>query len=239
MNFKLLYRLFIGFLPADCITFENENDTPTDNLLAPEDTAFLKDTLTDVDTSIGIANCGGQLEDYLNVLEIAYNYGEKQLNELYQLHEQKDYKNYTIKVHSMKSMSRNLGAVAISDMAKAQEEAGNKNDPAYIDEHMQSLLDAYRSLLRNIESVLCHYGYLTVSENTDIELLPEDTIQLIFLKIHQYIDAFDFTKIFDLLEEVKKYELPETYQKVFEQLNTLMDELSIDEINELLAKYQK
>ena len=189
--------------------------------------------MTDVDTSIGIANCGGQLEDYLNVLEIAYNYGEKQLNELYQLHEQKDYKNYTIKVHSMKSMSRNLGAVAISDMAKAQEEAGNKNDPAYIDEHMQSLLDAYRSLLRNIESVLRHYGYLTVSENTDMELLPEDTIQLIFLKIHQYI------KIFDLLEEVKKYELPETYQKVFEQLNTLMDELSIDEINELLAKYQK
>lgn len=239
MNFKQLERLFTRFLPADCITYENENDAPTDNVLAPEDTAFLKDTLTDVDTSIGIANCGGQLEDYLNVLEIAYNYGEKQLNELYQLHEQKDYKNYTIKVHSMKSMSRNLGAVAISDMAKAQEEAGNKNDPAYIDEHMQSLLDAYRSLLRNIESVLRHYGYLTVSENTDIELLPEDTIQLIFLKIHQYIDAFDFTKIFDLLEEVKKYELPETYQKVFEQLNTLMDELSIDEINELLAKYQK
>ncbi len=237
MNYRQIERLFVRFLPEYCISYEEESDSPSEKTIPAEDYTYLKQTLNDVDISLGVSNCGGLLADYLNVLEIAWNYGEKQLDELLELHRQKDYSNYTIKVHSMKSMTKNLGAVNISDMARAQEDAGNRQEYSYIDKHLEELQTAYRTLLKEIETVLIHYNKIdTASGDEHKELLSEETIHLIFLKIRQYIDAFDFTKIFDILEETKKYQIPENYQNIFEKLDSLMDELAIDEIQELLQQ---
>ena len=61
-----------------------------------------------------------KLEDYLELLELYCLDGKRKLVLLRKLWEQRDYKNYGIEVHGLKSASANVGAMGISKRAKAQ-----------------------------------------------------------------------------------------------------------------------
>lgn len=228
MDSRHLEQLLDRFLPTESITTPNCS-------LPLKDFTYLKEILPEVNISLGIENCGGQLEDYLKVLEIAWHYGEQKLDELSTLHKQHDYVTYTIKVHSLKSTTRNIGAVEISDMAKAQEAAGNKQEYSYIDEHKDELQAAYRSLLSKIHTVLLHYNCQSDDSAVNSQdLLSEEAIPFILMNIRQCIDDFDFTKAFDLLDKVQTSRLPTQYQDTFSKLSLLLDDLALDEIQLLL-----
>lgn len=237
MNFKQLERLFVRFLPEECIQNSAE-ERPEESQEQEKEYRYLNEVLDQVEIERGLSNCGGQLEDYLKILEITYQYGEKQLNELRSLRQQQDYENYIIKVHAMKSTAMNMGAVQVSDMAKRQEEAGLRGDYSYIDMHMEEFQREYRLLLEKIEAVLKHYGVQkeNVGADGDREVLDETMTVRILNNIRQCINEYEFTKVFDILEELQNYQLPEKYQEVFSQIRSLMEELSVDEIKELIEK---
>ncbi|MBQ9631797.1 MAG: DegV family EDD domain-containing protein, partial [Lachnospiraceae bacterium] len=73
----------------------------------------------------GVRYCGSP-EDYLEALSIFNRTIEERADEIEQYFNEKDYKNYTIKVHALKSSARIIGAREISAMAAELEEAGNK-----------------------------------------------------------------------------------------------------------------
>ena len=234
INYKQLERLFVRFLPANSISYE-ENKTTDTAPFASEDILYLKNTLSGVDIQQGMDNCGGHLNDYLSVLEIAWKYGSKNLDELLALFDQKDLENYTIKVHSMKSMAKNLGANSVSELARLQEEAGKQNDFEYIAEHVKELENAYRDLLAKVETVLIYHEKINPSAQEEEKIaLSNDQIRLIFTNILNCIDNFDFTKIFDILDELHKYQLPEEYQDAFALIEKWMDELNVDEIRKVI-----
>ena len=58
----------------------------------------------------------------------------------------KDYDAYTIKVHSLKSMAKSVGATELSTLAAELEAAGKDGDTASIDAGTGVLLSLYRSL---------------------------------------------------------------------------------------------
>lgn len=236
MNLKQIERLFVRFLPPEKIEVQITDKKKDDSQKAKtEDISYIKGVLSGVEIEKGISNCGGDMSDYLKVLKIAYDYGEKQLEELERMQKQQDYENYTIKIHSMKSTTMNMGAVELSNMAKAQEMAGREGNYSYIDEHMKPFLAEYRILLGKIEEVLRHYDMIEEAPQ-EAECLEEEMILRILQSIYQYVDNFDFSKVFEILEEVKKYKIPEEYRKVFEQIGIWMDELAVDEIRELIEK---
>ena len=59
---------------------------------------------------------------------------------------EEDYKSYTIQVHSLKSNAKTIGAMELSEAAKALEEAGKQEDSAYIREHDEEVFAAYAEL---------------------------------------------------------------------------------------------
>lgn len=236
INFKQLERLFVRFLPPECISYETKN-TAADTAVpafSDEDMHYLQETLTDVDIKQGMENCGGQLKDYLSVLEIAWRYGSKQLAELKQLYQNRNIENYTIKVHSLKSMAKNLGANAISEMARLQEEAGKEGNWSYIEDHTEKLQTLQHGLLEKIEDVLQHFGQLQPKAEQPKEELPEEQVRLILVNILNCVNNFDFTKVFDILDEMKKQHLSKKYQDVFSQIGEFMDDLAVDEVRQVI-----
>ncbi len=97
-----------------------------------------------------------KLEDYLELLELYCLDGKRKLVLLRKLWEQRDYKNYGIEVHGLKSASANVGAMGISKRAKAQEYAVDRGDTAYVDEHVAQLLEAYEAQISQITQFLEH-----------------------------------------------------------------------------------
>ena len=235
MNFRQLERLMKRFLPPECIYYEETVDSATRELSTQELEMidFFHRALTNIDTDYGIRNCGGSPEDYLSVLEIAWKYGEKQLTELTQLHEDGDYENYKIKVHSMKSMTLNLGARDVSALAKQLEEAGQIHRYEFIDSHFEEFNTLYREMLTKLHLVLKRYGRIE-QETSTLVSIPDDALRLILGNIRHCLDEFQFTQIFTILDETKKYCLSEEWQHIFDQIATWMEDLSVDQIRDLI-----
>ena len=63
--------------------------------------------------------------------------------QLIQLFEVQDWKNYTIAVHGIKSAMRSIGAITLSDLAKDLEMAGKNSDINYILEHHGEMMKVY------------------------------------------------------------------------------------------------
>ena len=232
INVTQLERIFQEFVPKEKIIYKKLNSLANKQ---NNDITYLKENLTDINIENGIANCGGQVLDYLKILQITYEYGEKQLEELKNAYDNKDYEYYTIKIHALKSTSLNIGATEISEMAKAQELEGKAENYSYIDKHMKEFQDEYRKLLEKLYIVLSHFDMLPNTDTSDdaIELVEETIIQILN-NIDRCIDDFDFSEVFEILEETKNYKLPEKYRELFDKIANLMEDLSVDEIKELI-----
>ena len=113
--------------------------------------------------------------------------------------------------------------------------AGRKGDYAYIDEHVETFIQEYQTLLEKIEEVLKKYDLLENMEETE-QMLQEDMIFQVLRNIENHIENFAFSQIFEILEEVKKCKMPEKYKKVFEQIQVWMDDLQVEKIQQLIEE---
>ena len=244
INTGELEELFLRFVPEERITYDSSSEVSSNNT-KPEETKqdpkkekeilFLKEKLPEIKVEEGIANCGGEIQDYLNILKITYEYGEKHLAELESAWKQQDYENYIIKIHALKSTSLSIGATEISASARKQEESGRIGDFSYIDQNMTTFQKDYRILLNDIEKVLSHYQMLEPVQKTEtLPGLDENTILPILNNLEHCMDEFDFGKVFEILEEMKKYTLPIKYMTLFARIEELMETMSVEEIKELL-----
>ena len=127
---------------------------------------------------------------------------------------EKDYKNYTIKVHALKSSARLIGALSLSSDALYLEELGNsltEEDIARIGELTPKLLADYRRL----------YGLLAplyTAEEEARESGPEissSELNEAYEAIKQFIDGFDIDAIDGFISEVRKYRLPKLEEAKF------------------------
>lgn len=214
----------------------NVNDN--DDGISTETITFLTNKLAQVDVAMGITNCGSNINNYLEVLKITYEHGHKQLEELSEFLKQEDYENYIIKIHSLKSTSLSIGAVNISDIAKLSEEKGRGGDTAYLVENFPKFKTYYSDLLKDIESVLIYYKLIS-SETETYNELNEAMIPTLLSNIERCINSYNFTKIFDILTEIRSYTIPEKYKDMFEKMDTLMEDLLVDELMELIQEFRE
>lgn len=231
INVAQLERLFTRYIPSNKITYEDATDSSSSS-----DLSVLENKLLGIDVAMGISNCGGKFEDYLKILKITYDYGEKQLAELRTAFGEKDYETYIIKIHSIKSTSLNIGATGVSAMARSQEEEGRAGNYAYIDKHMEEFQEDYLKLLETIKALLIEHRVISEEPTNpeDIPELDEAMLLRIYKNIERHIDQFDFAKVFDILEETGKFKVPDNHKEILGKLDTLMEDLNIDEIKELL-----
>lgn len=243
MNLKQVERLLVSYTPGEKVSYI---DVPVDADEEPkvqeqdseqEEIRYLKEQMPKVDVEAGLKSCGGKVDDYLNILKINHSYGGKNLEELRELLNQKDYKNYTIKIHAMKSTTRGIGANEVADMALKQEEAGNAGAYRYIDENFEAFREAYEAQLREIGEVLRHFQLIGEKQvDEDAKLLDDCMISNILINIRNQVENFDFAKVFEILEEVKKNRLSGEDEMLFEKLEKLMDDLAVEQVKELIEK---
>ena len=150
-----LTAIFHKWLPKNKIREAKEKgDKPS--VMKKDGAASLKDLEKagiNVETGLGYAT--GDTEFYLEILrDYAAAYKDTKAA-LVKSFEEKDWKNYEIKVHALKGTSKTVGALEFSERAKDLEYAAKNGNTALIESEHEGLLDAYGTLVRNIEETLC------------------------------------------------------------------------------------
>lgn len=108
--------------------------------------------ITFLDTETGLTYCAGSEELYLEVLE-TYLEGDR-YEELQKFFKEKDWENYRIGVHALKSTSLSIGAVEMSEEAKNLEMAAKEHRIDEILECHAQLMEKYLTLMGQIRTFL-------------------------------------------------------------------------------------
>ena len=107
-----------------------------------------------VDTDTGLLYCQGDEEFYISMLESFVEESADKKRDLDKFLKDEDLKNYAITVHSVKSTSKMIGIMELSDKAKALEEAAKNDDMDTVSNGMDDLMNEYDKVITNLENVL-------------------------------------------------------------------------------------
>ncbi|MBQ3559617.1 MAG: response regulator [Agathobacter sp.] len=176
----------------------------------------------DLDISKGIMYCGNQ-ENYLEILTSQRDSGKDIIEQAQSLYEKADWKNYVIVVHGIKSSMMSIGAVKLSEMAKALEFAGKGEDYDFIRKEHAAMIKEFERVMK----ILYDCKYLTPAEEKQAvvnkpELSDEDFAQKL-VELENVTYEFDANKVIPILDELSKYayhskdlkkELKPVYKKV-------------------------
>ena len=178
-----------------------------------------------LDTEAGVKNSGGTSE-YLTVLEGFYAAISAKAEEIESYYRQGDIKNYTIKVHALKSSARIIGAVELSAKAGRLEDAGNENNTDFIKEHTDDLLKQYRAYIEILSPV--------AEKSEDQPEIPPYMLADAYAALSEIAEVMDFDTARMIMESIQEYRLPSEDEKRFGEIRAKLSQMDWDGIKEIL-----
>ena len=125
-----------------------------------------------IDKKIGLGYCNGDNEFYETLLSEYVSESKDKARLIKETYANKDWNNYGVYVHSLKSTSKMIGATELSEIAAELEAAAGKEDVATIDAKQDKMCGLYEDVLKEITD---KFGIKqTDNSNEDImEFMPE------------------------------------------------------------------
>ena len=221
-----LEEMLIKFLPEEKVVLSGDKGEPQ------EEEKPLPDWLLQcegIDTEQGVKNCGGT-EEYLSVLERFHSAVSDKADEIENFISGNDIKNYTIKVHALKSSARIIGAMDLSEKARLLEEAGNENNIDYIKENTAELLSRYRSYINILSAVS--------EKSEDLPDIPGEMLTDAYGGLSEFAQIQDYELARMVVDSLKEYRLPETDEDRFERIESKLALMDWDGIREILKEVE-
>ena len=167
-----------------------------------------EDTAADIDEKQGALYCGS-LEDFEDILKIHYEDYEENSRKIQAFYDSKDWKNYVILVHGLKSSMKSVGIMKLSDMCLGLELAGKENRIDYILKNHDAMMAEYG----RIHDVIGNRLGITQKINADltnIKNLDEDSLAGLLNRFENAVYSFDEEQMLSILNELMDYKYHET-----------------------------
>lgn len=170
-----------------------------------------------LDTKSGLTNCGSA-EDYLETLRLFAEAYEENAATIQSFFDTADWKNYTIRVHALKSSARIIGASELSDLAAALEQAGNAEDAAKIQQDTPRLFELYaqcEDVLKPVLPSAAAEGEATDDGSTKEPMTAEE-LQEAYEALKELTATFDYDSVQFVLEDLAGKEPPASEKEHYE-----------------------
>ncbi len=174
----------------------------------------------------------GSAELFREIVSEYYHKGEKTLAAIEEAREHKDWKDYAIKTHSLKSTSRQIGATELGNMAEKLELAGKAEDMAVIEAEHERTMTAFRALLDALSVYFKENG-----GTADLETVSDDVLKAVFEELTEACEALDMDMMEACGEKLKKYAYPEDKREIIDGITNAIASLDSTVCEELMKKY--
>ena len=176
-----------------------------------------------LESEVGIKNSGSK-DAFLSVLKIYHDSYDVKAKELNDYFAEGDWKNYTIKIHALKSSSRLVGALKLGADAEALEMAGKNNDISFIQENHAAAMKEYEEIK---DALAKEYGV-----SGDLPEVPQEKLVEAYEAIESFAEMMDYDCVKMVLDSLKEYILPEKEKQRFDKVAKLLSEMNWDGIKE-------
>ena len=152
--------------------------------------------------------------------------------ELQQLYEAENWKDYNTKVHALKSTSRLIGAMELSEKAAYLEACSEKNDGAELAAKHRPFMDLFRSYRQKLEPFI-----QAVEEKQDEKpQLSEAEAEEKLAQIGRAAADFDIDGLDALMTELSEVSLPEAFAERFAEIRSCAERVDFIGLQQLFAE---
>ena len=211
------------WIPKDKIIDKSPEEVDADTSYDTVDTDDNMISFAGLDCEKAIQGLGSA-ELFNTIVKEYYRSGKTKYEEIENAYNNEDWGDYTIKVHALKSSSRQIGAYELGDMAEKLEMAGKADDIKTIHEHTQKTLEEYDKLLNNLSP---YFVEETVDEES-LEKITADVLNGIIDKLSLACDELDMDEMEECKQQLQSYSYPEEFKKVLETIYDSIDNIDID-----------
>ena len=186
----------------------------------------------DLDVAYALKFLGSE-ELFWTVLKVYYHAIEKKAEQIKLLEQKEDWPGYTIEVHALKSSSKQIGAISLSEKAAALEKAGNARDLNFIHRRTDEMLQQYREYLTVLEP------FCTDKEETeDKDEISEAALRDFFSEMRVALEDLDMDKMEEVIQDMNQYSYGGWKGELFEQLKTAVEEVEVDNCEAILQTWE-
>lgn len=181
----------------------------------------------------------GDEEGFADLLKLYYMDGQRKKELLLEL-SGSDISRYCVEVHALKSASANIGAMELSELARAQENAASQGDTEFVARQFPRLLEAYEALLMNIGAFL---ERRQSGSQEKLPPLPARELRERAGKALGELEEFRSQECLGMVEALLRHELPQdTAEKLWEiyrQLKLFEDDNAEALLRQLLCQLEE
>ncbi len=229
VNGLLMEEMLKEYIPRDKIREEivsDESKPDEDNGACGEESDVLG-KLSGIDLKEAETNCGSRdlLKDVIKEFLLTI---DTKAATIEQYAGERDYRNYTVVVHALKSSARLIGAMKLSEMAAYLEQCGNEENQVEIEEKTPALLELYRSYNEKLSPI---------NGDVDEDSLPqidEKELKRVFKDMRELLEAYDFDTADGIMNMLSEYKIPEAYKDKYGKVRQLMAAVDRDALLEAL-----
>ena len=183
------------------------------------------DDIQGIDPAAALKNSGSE-EALKSVLQMFYESYNARSEEIQGFYDQKDWENYTIKVHALKSSARLVGALMLGDKAEALEMAGKNSDIGFIADHHDDMMGSYGKMHDELSAIF--------GSEEDLPPIPEETLNDAYASLSELAQMKDFELVRMVVQSVNEYKLSPEDAERFQKIQTCLSRMDWDGINDIL-----
>lgn len=231
INCAKLEEMIIKYLPPDKVeglTPEKAQGEEADSELP----LWLRE-IGGLDSAAGIEHCGGTA-DYLEVLTVFAGSIRSTAREIEGYFRMEEWKNYTAKVHALKSTAKIVGAAELSEKARRLEEAGNAGRIDEIRLDHPSLMELYLTYAEKLSPLIPQEENESEKPQIDMDELAEA-----FEAMGELTAAFDLDSLQFIFESLDGYRLPEKESALYKEIKEAAAVPDWDKVKELLSTFSR
>lgn len=189
-------------------------------------------TVGDLDVAFALKFLGSE-ELFWTILKAYYRTIAKKAKLIKEYEEKEDWPAYTIEVHALKSSSKQIGAVELSDKAAALEKAGNARNSAFIHSNTDDLLEHYLNYITVLEP-FCPDDNVSSDEKKEIAF---SKLLEYFSNMREALEELDIDQMEQIIKEMAQYNYDGWQKDFFARLKEAVEEIDVDSCEEILQEW--
>ena len=228
INSVALENLIMKYLPKNLVeisTAESSADVE-EELNLPE----WLEKVEGLDVKAGVKHCG-DLELYMDALKVFADGIKTGADEIEKYFDGEDWKNYTTKVHALKSSARVIGASELSEKAKRLEDAGNAGYVDEIKKFTDGLLELYISFADKLAPLI-----KVEVDDTDKPMIDDAQLAEAYDAMKDVAASFDYDNLNFILQSLDEYKLPPEDAEKISAIKSAANQLDWEKIQKLLQQ---
>lgn len=181
---------------------------------------ILKETGLDIEQGLRYT---GSEDNYISAVQRFYKSYEKNRPKIMEYYYAKDYNNYMITVHALKSNAKMIGAIDLSKVFEELEAAAKNNDIDVIEEKNTPALISYKKLVEGLKPI----GEM--EEVHPADEISADEAKEVADRLLSALDDFDDSLAKELAEKLAGYPFRITQREKLKEAAGLIEDFMYDD----------